>query len=238
MRKMLLVLVLPFTMSLCGDSAVPIKKDPPKPTVAADTVEAVVRVDMGGRYRGPGVTVTSTGYVVTALSNLSEYEFWKYRVTVGSDRIPGKIVAVDETRGLALIRAERPLQKWVIFSSRADFETGEAAVVVSYADSGNDPPMIERRQVPEFLTGIHERGESAGKIDLRDMMSVSAGNGAEKLHVNGAAAFTPNPDRFIGIVIGWAASGYGSNIAAPLMVVPESSVVAFMKAHHAIPKTQ
>lgn len=242
MRLAFFALVLPFSLSLCDDSSSPVGTPStvaPKPVVAAETFETVQRVDMGGKYRGPGLVVSPYGHVITALENLPEYVFWKYRVTVGSERVPGAIIAVDESLGLALIRAERPLRRCAVFTSRIDLKSGDPTVTVGFLDADGEPQMIERRQVPSTITEVHKRGESVGRLDLHDMTTVSLEHVEGRLHVVGSAVFTANPDAFVGMIVGSSEKIYGqSTPTAPQFVVPSTSVATFMRRNHAEPKTQ
>ncbi len=242
MRTAFFALLLPFSLSLCDDSPTPVGSPAPvqpKPAVAAETVETVLRVDMGGKYRGPGVVVSPAGYVITAVENLPEYVFWKYRVTVGSERVPGTIVAVDEQLGLALIHADRPIRLCATFTSRIDFKAGDPAVAVGYLDFDGEPQLVERRQVPATIVEVHKRGESVGRLDLRDMTTVSLEHVEGRLHILGTGVFSSNPDAFIGIIVGTSEKAYGTSTpTSPLFVVPSTSVATFMRRHGTEPKTQ
>ena len=236
MRNLLLLLAIPFFGTMCDDTATDAPVTPPA-TVKAETEEAVVRVDMGDRYRGPGVVVSSMGYVVTALSNLPEYPFWKYRVTVGSDRIPGRITAVDEKRGLALIKPERPFRRWATFKLDGVAERDDV-VVVGHVVAESDPPLVTRRQIASEIGSVGLRAESSGDFDLRDAMTVSLrGGGTDGLHRQGSAVFSHLPDRFVGIVVGSTARdvGTGQNYSAPLFAASAKTVAAFLRENGVSP---
>lgn len=219
---------------LCGGSGCdrlrddpPVVREAPRPALEAAVLGSVVRVDMGGRFRGAGIAVDPR-HVVTALGILDEYEFHRRRATVGASRIPGRVTAVDAARGLALIRTERPLTRWASLSETADFAHGAPAVVVGYADVDSEPPMVEMRQVDASVDNAHFHGESTGELNLHDVMTVSSANASE-VRRRGAAVFDPSTGRVAGMVIGSMMENPRAN--SPFIAVSAPTLRAFLAAH-------
>lgn len=226
----LLLIVLPGC-DLFRDDPIVVRESAPHPTLDPAVPGSVVRVDMGGRFRGSGIAV-GPRHVVTALGILSEYEFHRRRATVGPDRIPATVTAVDARRGLALIRTERPLARWAELAPDADPEGRLPAVVVGYADVNGEPPMVEMR-VAEATVDGNFHGESAGELDLRGTVTVSSSEAAD-INRRGAAVFDPATGRLCGMVIGSMSDRRGSS--APFIAAPASMLRPFLAAHGALPR--
>lgn len=225
-----LLLVVAPGCDLFRDDPIVVRDSAPRPALDPAVLGSVVRVDMGGRFRGSGIAI-GRRHVVTALGILSEYEFHRRRATVGSDRIPALVIAVDARRGLALIRTERPLDRWVSLAPDASPESRAPAVVVGYVDVSGDPPMIEMR-VAEATVDGRFHGESAGELDLRDTVTVSSSDAGD-ITRRGAAVFDPSSGRLCGMVVASMSDRRGAN--APFIAVPASTLRAFLASNGAIP---
>lgn len=195
----------------------------PAPRLDESLMGAVVRVDMGGRFRGAGIAVDPR-HVVTALANLDEWEFHRRIATLGADRVPARVVAVDKARGLALIRAERPLARHATLADAGPADRAPA-VIVAYADIPSEPPIVELRMLPATVDRAHYAAETSGDMRLDDAMQVSAPQ-ADDVRRKGAAVFDPATGKLEGMVVGAMLESPRST--SPFIAVSAKTLRAFL----------
>ncbi|HTM68048.1 MAG TPA: trypsin-like peptidase domain-containing protein [Candidatus Binatia bacterium] len=198
----------------------------PPPQLDAAQIGAVVRVDMGGKFRGAGVAVDPR-YVITALGNLDEWEFHRRLATLGAERVPAKIVAVDKARGLALIKADRPLPRHATLAHDAPADRAPA-VIVAFADLESEPPIVELRMLPASIDRAHYSAETTGDMVLEDAMQVSSPQAGD-IRRRGAAVFDPATGRLAGMTVG--AMLERSHSSSPFIAVSAKTLRAFLKAN-------
>lgn len=201
---------------------------PPVETPAAEldpsVLGSVVRVDMGGKFRGAGIAVDPR-HVVTALANLDEWEYHRRLAQVGPDRVPGKVIAVDKVRGMALIKTERPLTKRAVLSKDELVEKAPA-VIVAYADLQSDPPMVEMRLLQGSIDTAHFSRDTTGDMELNDALLVSSARASE-VRRRGAAVFDPATGKLVGMVVG--AMLERPQATSPFVAVSAKTIRSFLK---------
>jgi len=195
----------------------------PLPEIDASVLGAVVRVEMAGKFRGAGIAVEPR-YVITALANLDEYEYHRRLAAVGPDHIPGKVVAIDKRRGMALIKTERPLGRRATLAQELPAERSPA-IVVAYADLESEPPMVELRMLHATFDQTRFSRETTGDMELRDAMLVSSPQAGD-VRRRGAAVFDPANGKLAGMVVG--AMLERPNSSSPFIAVTASTIRSFM----------
>ncbi|HTK04721.1 MAG TPA: hypothetical protein VL500_04000 [Candidatus Eisenbacteria bacterium] len=195
----------------------------PLPELDASVLGSVVRVEMGGKFRGAGIAVEPK-YVITALANLDEYEYHRRIAAIGSDHIPGKVVAVDKRRGMALIKTERPLARFATLAKELPTERSPA-VVVAYADLQSEPPMVELRLLRASFDQTHFSRETTGDMELQDAMLVSSPQAGD-VRRRGAAAFDPATGKLAGMIVGAMLERPQSS--SPFIAVTAATIRSFL----------
>ena len=228
MRIIVLIIAAAVAAGGTGCDRLKVNESPPPvetplPELDASVLGSVVRVEMGGKFRGAGIAVEPK-YVITALANLDEYEFHKRLAAVGAEHVPGKIVAVDKRRGLALIKTERPLARYAALAKDLPTERSPA-VVVAYAELQSEPPMVELRLLRASFDQTHFSGETTGDMELHDAMLVSSPQAGDVLR-RGAAAFDPATGKLAGMVVG--AMLERPNSTSPFIAVTAATIRSFL----------
>ncbi len=198
------------------------RADTPKKDPAAQSAETVVRVDVGGHFSGTGIAVTPDGHVLTSPRTVLGAKY--FPVTVGDAKIPARVIAIDEKHDIAVLRAEKPLPRWVALEPAAGAAKGDRARVTGYVSAMSDPPMIERKHADGTVADPHYKGESAGELDLSDLLIVKrSGDSGDAPKTEASAVFSAKTGRLIGVTIG--KTGSGAYIA-----IPAATVRSFLEA--------
>lgn len=206
----------------CADVPPADARRPPEPALARETAEAVVRIDVGGRITGSGVVVTPQGHVITSSGTILGYQ--GRPITVGEDRIPATVVAVDDRHRIALLAAARPLPRWARLSDAPGPSRNDPARIVAYADMASDPPMVERRNCAARVDDPHFRGDSSDGLDLHDLLIADMTGDIEGFKQEGAAVFSLPAGRLAGVVIGRLRTSGPTRLIA----MPSSAVRALL----------
>lgn len=210
--------VLYFAMHPFSDA----RADTPKKDPVAQSADAVIRVDVGGHFSGTGIAVTPDGHVLTSPRTVLGAKY--FPVTVGDAKIPARLVAIDEKHDVAVLKADRPLPRWVTPESAAATAKGDKARVIGYVSAMSDPPMIERKHADGTVSDPHFKGESAGDLDLSDLLIVKrSGDSGDAPKTDASAVFSVKTGRLIGVTIG--KTGSGAYIA-----IPAATVRSFLEA--------
>lgn len=192
-----------------------VRAEPSKKDAVAPAVESVIRVDVGGHFSGTGIVVTAEGHVLTSPRNVAGAQY--FPITVGDAKIPAKLVAIDERHDYAVLKAEKPLPRWAALETAPGPAKGDKARIAGYVSIMSDPPMIERKHVEGTVTDPHFKGESAGNLDLSDLLIVKKTGEGEAPKTDGSAAFSTKTGMLIGITIG--KTGSGAYIAIPATTI-------------------
>jgi hypothetical protein len=204
--------VLYFAMHPFADAhAEPAKKAPD----VQDVIAPVVRLDVGGHYSGTAIVVTPDGYVLTSPRNVVGAKY--FPLTVGDAKIPARLVAIDEKHDFAVLKADKPLPRWAMLETAPGPAKGDKARIAGYVSMMSDPPMIERKHAEGTVTDPHFKGESAGNLDLSDLLIIRRTGEGEAPKTDGSAVFSAKTGRLIGITIG--KTGSGAYIAIPSAVI-------------------
>lgn len=195
------------------------RAESPKKDPVAQSAETVVRVDVGGHFSGTGIAVTPDGHVLTSPRTVLGAQY--FPVTVGDAKIPAKLVAVDQKHDIAVLKAEKPLARWAELDSSPGPAKGDKARFVCWVSAMSDPPMIERKQADGAVTDPHFKGESAGDLDLSDLLIVKKLGEGENPKTEASAVFSAKTGRLTGVVIGKTANG-------AFIAIPAATVRTFL----------
>ncbi|HSD12413.1 MAG TPA: trypsin-like peptidase domain-containing protein [Patescibacteria group bacterium] len=189
-----------FFAVCCANPVTADARRPPEPTLPQAAVEAVVRVDVGGRITGSGIVITPQGHVVTSSGTILGYQ--GRPITVGEDRVPATVVAVDDRHQIALLAAARPLPRWARLDAAPGPARDDPARIVAYADMSSEPSMVERRSCAARVGDPHFHGDSSDSLDLHDLLIADMTGEIEGFKQEGAAVFSLRTGRLAGVVIG------------------------------------
>lgn len=186
--------------------------DTPKKDPVAQSADAVIRVDVGGHFSGSGIAVTPDGHVLTSPRTVFGAKY--FPVTVSNAKIPARVIAIDEKHDVAVLKADKPLPRWVALEASPGPAKGDKARFVFWVSAMSDPPMIERRNADGTVSDPHYKGESAGDLDLSDLLIVKrTDDSGDAPKTEASAVFSVKTGRLIGVTIG--KTGSGAYIAIP-----------------------
>ncbi|HTK04719.1 MAG TPA: trypsin-like peptidase domain-containing protein [Candidatus Eisenbacteria bacterium] len=223
MRTMIIALFLAI-LACASPGVADARPTQPDAAMTEQVLSTVVRVDVGGYFRGSGVVVTPEGHIVVAIRTIHGYEY--SAVTVGAPRYPARILAVDRRRGIAVLLAVRPADQagpmpYARLDVPATVSRDDPARLAGYAETGSDPPMIARRTMPARVNDPHFRGEASGDDDVDDLLIARPADQPDRLRADGMPLFSSRSGRLLGVVIG--RTGDGSN---DLIAMPSSKIAA------------
>jgi hypothetical protein len=188
---------------------------------APQVVESVVRIDSGGNFSGTGVVVTPEGHVVTNTRTVTGYPYATF--TVGTARIKAAVVLIDQKHDLAVLKAETPLPRWATLETAAGPSKDEPVRLYAFNYRGSDPPMIDFKSAPFKVDDPHYKGESAGTMDLSDLLIVRLAATNADFRTDGAPVFSSKNGRLLGVAIGKL-----DPTTSALVAMPASSVRALL----------
>lgn len=209
--------VLYFAMHPFSDA----RADTPKNDPVAQSVDAVIRVDVGGHFSGTGIAVTPDGHVLTSPRTVLGAQY--FPITVGDAKVPAKLVAIDQKHDIAVLKADKPLPRWVALEASPGPAKGDKARFACWVSAMSDPPMIERKQSDGTVADPHFKGESAGDLDLSDLLIVKKSGEGENPRTDASAVFSVKTGRLTGVVI-------GKNAAGAYIAIPAATVRTFLEA--------
>ena len=226
-----LLLAVPIALTFFVGPVAAAKQPQPDAAASEQVLSAVVRVDVGGYFRGSGVVVTPEGHVVVATRTIHSHEY--SAVTVGAQRYPARVLVVDRRRGIAVLLAVRPADQantpmpYARLDAPATVARDEMARLAGYAETGSDPPMIARRTNPARVADPHFRGEASGEDEVDDLLIARPADQPDRLRADGMPLFSSRSGRLLGVVIG--RTGHDTN---DLIVMPASKIADTLARQH------
>lgn len=196
------------------------------PSASAVAEAATVRIDANGYFAGTGIVISDGGHVLTSVQVISGWRYAKY--TVGNERLPAAVAAIDEAHGIAILCSSAAVGKPAKLATERSPKNAPV-LINGFKVASSDPPLLVRRREPGYVFQPSFRGESSSALDLHDLIIVRLkGDDRFRPKAEGMPVISTKTGRVEGVVIGHIerSDGNGNDV----MVMPASVAETFLRS--------